>query len=338
MTKRSFGILPSGKEASLYTIQNNRITACISDFGATLVNLWVPDKAGNLADVVLGHDCVADYVGDATCMGATVGRNANRIGDASFSIGDQTYQLIANDGKNSLHSLPDGYNQRLWVVSEHRHNQIQFTLESPHLDQGFPGNATVRVTYTIEPPATLCITYDAICDRDTLFNLTNHSFFNLAGHDRFGAAIDQVLTLPAKTFVPSNAQSIPLGEERSVENTPMDFRTGKPVSRDIGADYECLKLQGGYDHTFEVTELPCAILSDPLSGRTMAISTDCPGVHLYSGNYMDNEPGKGNIRYPGRSGICLETHFYPDAVHNPGWKQPIVLAGTTYHSQTRYIF
>ena len=335
--KTAFGLLPGGQQASLYKIENSHIWATVTDFGATLVSLWVPDKNGIMADIVLGHDCAADYAADTSCMGATVGRNANRIAGAEFTLGNHLYRLPANDGNNSLHSLPDGYSHRLWQVAEHRKDRITFTLESPHMDQGFPGNAKIRVTYCLEA-ATLSITYDAVSDRDTLFNLTNHSFFNLAGHDKPDMALTQELILPARTFVPSNDQSIPTGEDRPVEGTPMDFRRGKQLDQDIDTAYECLLLQKGYDHTFEVFTSPCAILRDPASGRTMTMETDCPGVHLYSGNYLCGEPGKGGISYPYRSGICLESHFYPDAIHNPHWKQPVVQAGEAYHSCTSFSF
>lgn len=336
--KRSFGLLPSGEQASLYTIENSRIRATLTDFGATLVSLWVPDANGVTADVVLGHDSAEAYAADNSCMGATVGRNANRIAGAEFSLGEKTYKLPANDGINSLHSLPDGYNHRLWQVAAHHRDRIIFSLESPHLDQGFPGNARIQVTYAIEPPATLSITFEAVSDRDTLFNMTNHSFFNLAGQDKPELALQQELILPARIFLPANDQSIPTGEMRSVGNTPMDFRRGKAIGQEIESDYECLTLQGGYDHTFEVFTEPCAILRDPISGRTMSVSTDCPGIHFYSGNYLSGEPGKSGTVYPRRSGICLETHFYPDAVHNPQWKQPSVKAGIPYRSCTRFSF
>ena len=224
--KRAFGKLPTGEAANLYTIKNSKISASLTDFGATLVSLWVPDRNGDIADVVLGYDCAANYAADFSCMGATVGRNANRIAGAEFTIGDNHVKLFANDGKNSLHSLPDGYSHRLWDVIVHREDRITFMLESPHLDQGFPGNATIQVTYAIEPPATLSVRYTAVSDADTVFNLTNHSFFNLAGHDKPESALTQTLILPAQTFVPSNSESIPLGEDRFVAGTPMDFRMG----------------------------------------------------------------------------------------------------------------
>ena len=336
--KTPFGVLPSGEAAFLYTIKNNTITAALADFGATLVNLWVPDRNGDLADVVLGYRDASVYASDNSCMGAIVGRNANRIAGATFRIGDTRVNLTPNDNGNSLHSLPHGYSHRLWQVCEHQEDRITFSLESPHLDQGFPGNATIRVTYAIEAPATLSVTYWALSDADTIFNMTNHSFFNLAGHEKPEKALQQELILPARVFVPSDARSIPLGEERPVDGTPMDFRGGKPICQDIDSHYECLQLQGGFDHTFEVFTEPGAILRDPESGRTMAVVTDCPGIHFYSGNYLSGETGKDGVCYTRRSGMCLETHFYPDAVHNPQWKQPLAKAGVPFRICTKFQF
>lgn len=335
--KREFGYV-SHRQAYLYTIRNENITARLTDFGATLVSLLVPDRNGDPADVVLGYKCAEDYAADNSCMGAVVGRNANRIAGAQICINGETYRLTANDGAHSLHSLPDGYSHRLWKVAEHLPHRIVFTLESPHLDQGFPGNAHIRVTYAIEAPATLSITYDAICDRDTVFNLTNHSFFNLAGHHKPEAALHQQLQLTATHFAPADAESIPTGEDRPVAGTPMDFRQPKPIGQDIDAAYECLQLQGGYDHTYRVETPICATLKDPISGRRMQVSTDCPGIHLYTGNYLSGEAGKEGVAYIRRGGICLETHFFPDAIHKPHWKQPVVKAGEAYHSQTRFSF
>ena len=166
--------------------------------------------------------------------------------------------------------------------------------------------------------------------------MTNHSYFNLAGHDQ-GNAMDHILTVPGRFFNPDDAQNIPTGELRPVAGTPMDFRTPKPLGQDIDADYEPLRLQGGYDHNFEVFCNPCAYLSDPVSGRTMAVSTDCPGIQVYAGNFLD-ETGKGGIHYGKRSGVALEAEFYPDALHHPEWPQPITKAGTHYHSVTKYRF
>ena len=335
--KEKFGVLPTGEEASLYTISCGKLTAKLTDCGAALVSLLVPDAAGSLADVVLGCDDVSGYFPGGSFLGATVGRNANRVKNACFILNNKTVSLNDNENGNNLHSGPDSTNKRLWQVVKHTADAITFRLESPDGDQGFPGNATMDVTYTLEPGGALAIVYDAVSDKDTVFNMTNHSYFNLAGHDQTGKAMDQILTIPGRFFNPDDAANIPTGELRSVEGTPFDFREPKPIGRDIGADYEPLHLQGGYDHNFEVFCNPCAILHDPFSGRTMTVSTDCPGVQFYAGNFLDDQ-GKGGVYYGKRSGVALETQFYPDSVNHPEWPQPFIKAGKPYHSETRYTF
>lgn len=334
--KEFFGLTPDGAQAFLYTITNGALTAVISDFGATLVRLFVPDRDGKLDDIVLGYDSAAQYAASDACFGATIGRNANRLAGASFVLGEKTYTLDANDGPNDLHGGFSGYHLRMWAVRQHTHDSLCLTLHSPHLDQGFPGNADISVTYTLHADR-LVIRYEAVCDRDTVFNMTNHSYFNLAGHTHPERAMQQLLSMPARFFTPADAQSIPTGELRPVDATPMDFREPKPLGRDIAADYEPLHLQHGYDHNFEVFCNPCATLSDPVSGRTLSVCTDCPGLQLYTANYTDT-CGKGGQPYPRRSGVCLETQFYPDAIHHAAWKQPITRAGHTYCSETTYRF
>ena len=334
--KEVFGTLPNGATAHLYYLTCGQLSAAITDLGATLVRLYVPDRNGNSADIVLGFDDPAGYIASGTFFGATVGRNANRVKNACFVLDGKTCIMPANEGHNNLHSGPDCYKNRLWDVTAHTENAITLALRSPHGDQGFPGNADIRVTYTLEQDG-IRIAYNAVSDRDTVFNFTNHSYFNLAGHDKPEKAMAQILTMPARFFTPADSESIPTGEKRAVAGTPMDFRTPKPISRDIGEDYDALNLQGGYDHNFEVFCNPCAILRDEESGREMAVYTDCPGVQFYCGNYTD-EIGKGGARYPKRSGICLETQFYPDAVNHPEWPQPFCKAGEKYHSETKYCF
>lgn len=334
---KNFGTLPSGKSAALYTISCGKLTAEVTDYGATLVRLLVPDRAGVPADVVLGYDDVDGYRLGTACLGATVGRNANRTKGAAFTLGGKSYAMNANEGKNNLHSGPDTFYTRLWDVVSLTDSAITLELHSPHGDQGFPGNAVIRVTYALKEDNGLHITYDGRCDRDTVFNMTNHSYFNLAGQERTDAAMEQVLTLPGRFFTPDDAENIPTGEKRRVAGTPMDFRSPKPISRDIGTDYVPLHLQGGYDHNFEVFCDPCAILSDPVSGRTMTVSTDCPGIQFYAGNYLDTV-GKGGVYYGKRAGVALETQFYPDCLNHPEWRQPIVKAGEPYHSETVYRF
>ena len=336
--KQSFGHLASGEQAFLYTISCGKLTATVTDFGAHLVSLLVPNREGIVEDVVLGFDDAEGYrSGNGGFLGAIVGRNANRIEGSSFMLGDTRVRLTPNEGPNNLHSGPNPFHLRFWQVERHTEDSITLRLDSPSGDQGFPGNATIRVTYMLSSDAALHISYDAVADRDTVFNMTNHSYFNLAGQQNTAAAIHQELTIPGRFFNPDDAANIPTGELRSVVGTPFDFREPKPISRDIGADYEPLHLQGGYDHNFEVFCSPCAILRDPGSGRTMAVHTDCPGIQLYAGNFL-NETGKGGVCYGKRTGIALETQFYPNSVNHPEWLQPFTKAGTHYKSETVYKF
>ena len=336
--QKSFGILSSGEETFLYTISCGKLTAAVTDYGAALVSLLVPSRDGSLADVVLGYDdCNGYRTANGACLGATVGRNANRIQSATFPLNGKHYRMTPNEGNNNLHSGPDFFFQRLWTLVFHTENAVCLELYSPDGDQGFPGNAVIRVTYSLEADNGLHIVYEAKSDKDTVFNMTNHSYFNLAGQAETGKAMEQLLTLPGRFFTPADAESIPTGELRRVEGTPMDFRAPKPIGQDIGADYAPLHLQGGYDHNWEVFCNPCATLSDPDSGRTMSVYTDCPGIQFYSGNFLD-ETGKGGVHYGRRSGVALETQFYPDSLHHPDWPQPITKAGETYRSETVYRF
>lgn len=334
--KKIFGAMPDGRTAYLYTISCGQLTACVSDLGATLVNLFVPDDSGKAEDVVLGYDNPDGYLGGSAYLGATIGRNSNRVRNACFVLGGKTCAMPANEGPNNLHSGPDGYDRRLWQVVSHSENAIALRLESPHGDQGMPGNATLEVTYTLSQDS-IRITYAGVADRDTVFNLTNHSYFNLAGHSHPEKAMEQILSMPARFFNPDDAANIPTGELRPVDGTPMDFRLPKPLGRDIAQDYDALKLQGGYDHNFEVFCNPAATLRDPSTGRTMYVITDCPGVQLYTANFTDTV-GKDGVYYGKGSGVCLETQFYPDSVNHPQWPQPIVKAGKKYHSETIYRF
>lgn len=335
--QKEFGTLPGGESVTIYTITHGKLIAHITNLGATLQALYVPDREGNLSDVVLGFDRPEDYIRSGAFFGATVGRNANRVGKARFPLNGEEICLGRNEGENNLHSGPDFYKDRLWAVESRTGSRICFRLDSPHGDQGFPGNAKLWVEYALEEDNTLAIRYRGICDRDTVFNLTNHSYFNLAGHDRRSKAMAQVLSMPARFFTVADGAAIPTGELRKVDASPMDFRAPKALGRDIGETYEPLKLQGGYDHNFEVFCNPCATLYDPSSGRAMAVSTDCPGIQVYTANFTD-EIGKNGAVYPPRCAVALETQFYPDSVNRPQWPQPITKAGETYQSETRYHF
>ena len=342
--KESFGYLPTGEECSLYTISCGGLTASVTDLGASLVRLLVPDSQGNLADVVLGYDSCDGYLHCSGYIGATVGRCANRIKGSSFVLGRKTYFLTPNEGRNNLHSGPDPYSTRLWKVIQHSDDAITLELRSPNGDQGFPGNAMIQLTYRLDSSGGLHLLYDAVSDQDTVFNLTNHSYFNLSGHSRTDRAMEQLLSLPGRFFTPADAESIPTGEKRSVEGTPMDFRVPKPIGRDIGADYEPLHLQSGYDHNWAVngtagTLRPAARAYCEETGIMLEALTMQPGVKFYSGNYLDGCPaGKGGAPYDIRWGFCLETQGYPDSPNKPQFPSTVLKQGETYHQTTVYQF
>lgn len=317
--------------ARSYTISCGRLRAAVTDLGAALVSLWVDG-----VDVVLGYDDAAGYLENDGFLGAVVGRCANRVRGAQFLLNGEPIHLDANEGNNCLHSGFSPFNIRRWDLVRSSASALTLRLLSPHGDQGFPGTAQITVTYAIEDDA-LTISYDAVSDRDTVFNFTNHTYFNLAGHDCPEKAMDQILTLNAAYFLPADAESIPTGEIRSVEGTPFDFRSPKALGRDLGANYEPLHLQGGYDHHFVTCGECCAVLTSPDTGITMRVVTDCPGVQLYTANFLD-VTGKGGVPYPRRSGICLETQFAPDSVNHPEWPQPFTKTGQRYHSETKFQF
>ena len=328
--EKTFGYLADGAEARLYTIANGRVRAEVTNFGAALVSLYVDG-----VDVCLGLDDVNAYATQGGYLGAVVGRNANRVGGAKFVMNGETIHLPANEGTTCLHSGPDGWSFRLWEKKAHSANSLTLGIFSPDGDQGFPGNADMTVTYTIENNG-LTIAYRAVSDKDTVFNVTNHAYFNLFGQDKPERAMDQELMVPARAFCPDDATNIPTGEVRSVEGTPFDFGRFKAIGRDIGMDYEPLILQGGYDHNFVNVGGVCAVMRNPENGLTMTVTTDLPGVQVYAGNFLDNT-GKGTV-YGKRSGVALETQYFPDAVNHPEWVQPFVKANEVWESVTRYAF
>jgi aldose 1-epimerase len=344
MNVKPFGVLPDGRQTHLYTITGGGLEAAITDFGAILVSLMVPDREGNMADVVLGFDEAAPYGVSGACLGATVGRNANRIGGAAFTLNGKTYTMAKNDNANNCHSGPDSYNYRLWDVFSHTESALCLTLESPNGDQGFPGRAKIRVTYTLEHPGTLRITYDGISDEDTVFNMTNHSYFNLAGNAG-GSALGQTLHLYASAFTPLGEGKIPTGEIRPVGGTAFDFTTAKPIGRDIENGDSQLILGGGYDHNFVIDGykgngklLPAAWAQDPASGRTMTVYTTMPGVQLYTANYTDIENGKNGAHYRPRGAFCLETQFFPDNLHHDNFVHSVFGGDTELTSATFFRF
>ena len=326
----------------LYTMKNDAGTSVsVSDYGAALVSLFVRGKDGNPVDVVLGYDDVTGYEKGGDSIGATVGRNANRIGGASIEINGVTYELDKNDNGNNLHSGYDYYNKRFWDVAENADDHVTFRLHSPDKDQGYPGALDMYVTYTLDEDSMLTIHYEAVPDKDTVINMTNHSYFNLNGHDS-GTVLNHSVTLDAESFTPADRESIPTGEIRSVDGTPMDFRSGKTLGKEIDADYEPLRLGGGYDHNWVLKNEgrfdKVAEVTADRSGIRMEVYTDLPGVQMYTANFLNGEPGKEGALYGKRSAVCLETQYFPDAIHHDNFPGPVCRAGEKYDTRTAYRF
>lgn len=343
IVKEKFGTMKTGEEIYLYTLKNkNGIEAKITNFGAILVNLFVPDKNGVLADVVLGFDRAEDYFSNPSFFGATVGPNANRIGGAAFTLNGKECHLAVNDGPNNLHSdMNGGYHKGLWTAQEDG-DSLQLTIVGKDGALGFPGNKKITMIYTLTDDNELKLKYHAVSDAETLLNLTNHTYFNLAGHDS-GSIEGQFLRLRAAHFTPVLPGAIPTGEIAPVAGTPLDFTEMKQIGKEIGADYEQLKLVQGYDHNFVIdgadgTMREAAEAEDRKSGRRMKMFTTLPGVQFYAGNCIDAQSGKGGAHYGRRTGFCLETQYFPDNIHHPNFQQAVFGPGKDYESETIYQF
>ena len=345
--KVKFGELEDGREVFQYTLTNrNGVTASFLDLGGIWSSMLVPDANGRLDDVVLGYDTIEACLVHGGHLGEIVGRNANRIGRAEFTLNGVTYKLAANNGPNNLHSGPDFYRDRIWdtELSEGEgESSITFSLISPDGDQGYPGNARISVVYTLTDENELKIRYHMICDRDTVANMTNHSYFNLAGHNS-GSAVNQLVWIDADCFTPTDEVSIPYGRISPVKDTPMDFTSGKPIGRDIDEDYEQLKYGHGYDHNWVLNHEPgklalSAKAWDEASGRVMEVYTDLPGIQFYTANYLEPEiPGKEGVMYGPRHGYCFETQYYPNAINTPDFPSPVLKEGKEYNTTTIYKF
>lgn len=337
-----FGSTSKKEEAVLYTLTNeNGMSASITNYGAALVKLNVPDKEGKLRDVVLGYDDVTGYEKGGGSFGAPVGRNANRIGGAVITIQDKTYELEKNDNGNNLHSGTNYYNKRIWNVGEKTDSKIEFVLHSPDGDQGYPGTLDMHVTYELKEDNELRLIYDAVPDQDTIINMTNHSYFNLDGHDS-GNVLKELVTLDADYFTRADAQSIPTGELVDVTGTPMDFRMPRALGEAIDADYEAVRLGKGYDHNWVLKNNgkfdKVAQAVSEKSGIVMEVWTDLPGMQMYTANFLDNEHGKNGAVYGIRDAVCFETQYFPDAVHHENFASPICKKGMPYHTVTSYKF
>ena len=343
VTKSVFGAMPDGTAIDIFTLQQGAMKVRVMNYGARIVSLEVPDRNGKVADVVLGFDSLAPYLAKNPYFGAIVGRYANRIGHATFVLDGKRYDLPKNNGDNSLHGGTQGFDSRVWTAHVIP-NGVEFTLVSKAGDQGYPGTLTARVRYTLTAH-TLQIEYFATTDADTILNLTNHSYFNLAGEGQ-GNVLDQVLTIPADRYTPINAGLIPTGQLAPVAGTPFDFRKPTPIGKRIGEDNEQLRFGKGYDENYvlDLSGNSSALHEagralDPKSGRVLVVETTQPGVQFYSGNMLDGTVrGKHGYAYKKHDAFCLETQHFPDSPNKSEFPSTELKPGQTFHAITQYRF
>jgi aldose 1-epimerase len=331
-----------GKRIDVFTLTNAAgVEIRAMTYGAIIQSWKAPDRAGRIADIVLGFDDPARYFkGDSPYFGAIVGRYGNRIGGARFTLDGKPYTLAANDGVNHLHGGTRGFDKVTWngeIVKDSRGASVAFTRTSPDGEEGYPGALTMRVTYTLTSKNELIVDYQATTDKPTVLNLTQHSYFNLAGE---GDILGHELRLNADRYTPVDKTLIPTGELAAVDGTPFDFRTPTRIGARIGSEHPQMQFGRGYDHNWVLARSGgglslAAELHDPKSGRTLSVSTTEPGLQFYSGNFLDGTlTGKGGQVYKHRSGLCLETQRFPDSPNKPSFPTTVLRPGETYRTQT----
>jgi aldose 1-epimerase len=346
--REPFGHLADGRLVDAITLSNSgRMHVRVLTFGAIVQSLHAPDRDGKLEDVVLGYDSLSDYVRDTRYFGAIVGRYANRIGGARFTLDGQTFELPANDGPNHLHGGPDGFSRAAWTAEPFEGDDtagVRLTLTSPDGDSGYPGMLTATVTYTLTDENELLVDFAATTDRATPVNLTQHSYFNLAGHDR-GDVLGHELMVAASRYTPVDSWLIPTGELRDVTGTPFDFRRSATIGSRIHDADEQLGIGNGYDHNFVLDRAPnsaaslAARLCEPVSGRVLEVLTTEPGLQVYSGNGLDDHAvGKEWRVYGKYGGIALETQHFPDSPNQPHFPSAILRPGTEFRSRSIFRF
>lgn len=338
ITTRSFGTLSGGIPVTCYRLPGGHgAYVDILDYGATIQAIVLPDQAGQLTDVVLGYDTAREYEQGDKYYGATVGRHANRIAGGAFTLNGRRYTLDCNDGPNHLHGGVEGFHRRMFAA-EIDGDWLHMRMVSPDGDQGFPGTLRLTVTYAFTRDNRLSIGYRAVTDRDTVLNLTSHGYFDLSGGKN---PMGQILSLDAEAFCENDGNTLPTGRLLPVEGTAFDFRTPKAVGRDLDTPAEQLTRCHGYDHNYVLNNggrlAPCAVLRSPETGIAMEVSTDLPGMQLYSGNFTGGT-GKGGRQYRSRDAVCLEPQLFPDAIHQPAFRQPVLRAGDVFRQTIVYRF
>lgn len=342
-----FGKLPCGREVRLYTMTNaNGASVSITDLGGIIVKIIVPDKNGNLGDVVLGYDCAENYTPNYGYLGALIGRYANRINRGTFPFEGRTMQLNTNSNGHHLHGGNEGFDRKVWTAQMREsvgRDELKLTIVSPDGEENYPGTLKVCVTYSFNDQNELSIHYEAVSDQDTIVNLTNHSYFDLEGEEN-GSIENHTVQIHADRFTVVDADSIPTGELRDVTGTPFDLRMGKRL-KDGYAEQEKdeqLSFGQGYDHNFVLNRQGmqlAAVVTAPISGRIMKVYTDKPGIQLYTGNMIDCvKPGKSGRVYEKRDALCLETQFFPDSVNHLEFPSPLLREGEKYDFTTVYAF
>jgi len=330
-----------------FTLANsNGLKMTVTNFGCRIQSLWVPDKNGALADIVLGYDSIKRYLDGNPYFGSVIGRYGNRIARGKFSLGGKEYQLATNNGLNSLHGGPQGFHNRYWAVQPIKQDgadALEFRYKSTDGEEGYPGNLEVKMVYTLTDKNELVIDYEASTDQPTVVNLTHHSYFNLAGAGS-GDILAHKLTINANAFTPVDSTLIPSGKLQPVKGTPFDFLAPHAIGERINGNHEQLKFGKGYDHNWVLNKQPdslslAATVTEPVSGRTMEVWTTEPGIQFYSGNFLNGaDIGKGGIPYKFRTGFCLEAQHFPDSPNQKDFPSTELKPGQTYRQKTIYKF
>jgi aldose 1-epimerase len=344
MKREDFQIGHQGKDVDLYTLRNDQsMVVQITNYGAKIVSIIVPDREGNLADVCLGYESAQAYIEGIASLGATMGRVTNRIANAQFTLNDSTYHLAKNNGQHTIHGGESGFRFKVWDGKQVDRQQLELSYFSEDGEEGFPGNLKVKVTFSLTNDNELKLEYHATTDKPTVVNFTNHAFFNLAGEGS-ETVLDHQLMVNAEYYTPVDSTAIPTGQILSVAETPLDFRQLTTLGERINDDFEQLRFVGGYDHNFVLRNMDgglilAALLHDPASGRVMEVKTTEPGLQVYTANSLSRkDTGKGGKVYGPQSSICLETQHFPDSPNHPNFPSTVLNPGKEFTSSTVYKF